>query len=249
MSLRCPPCLLVFTLALASVAGPSARAQQTLLAPTPPMGWNSWDSYGPAIREDEVKANTDAMAAKLKSSGWQYLVVDIEWYQPDAHAHGYIARGKVTMDEFGRFVPSPNRFPSAASGKGFKSPCRLCAQQGAEVWQSTSCAASPGRQSIETSRLRAPAFMPRMWPTRSNVCRWAGMEDTYGVDMSKPGGQAYYDSIARLYASWGVDYVKADDMSRPFRGPEIHALRLATHQDRPANRAQPVAWAGAGGQV
>ena len=56
------------------------------------------------------------------------------------------------------------------------------------------------------------------------------MEDTYGVDMSKPGAQAYYDSIARLYAEWGVDYVKADDMSRPFRGPEIHALRVALNK-------------------
>jgi alpha-galactosidase len=60
-----------------------------------------------------------------------------------------------------------------------------------------------------------------------NVCKWDGMEDTYGVDMSKPGAQAYYDSIAALYASWGVDYVKADDMSRPFRGAEIRALSVA----------------------
>ena len=107
---------------LASYTSSAALAQESgaQLAPTPPMGWNSWDSYGPAIREDEVKANVDAMAAKLKGFGWQYVVVDIEWYQPEAHAHGYIARGKVTMDANGRFVPSPNRFPSAANGAGFR---------------------------------------------------------------------------------------------------------------------------------
>ncbi|MEO6802780.1 MAG: hypothetical protein ABI197_05995, partial [Granulicella sp.] len=66
--------------ACAGFAGTRAFAQSTgaQLAPTPPMGWNSWDSFGPAIREEEVKANVDAMAAKLKQSGWQYIVVDIE---------------------------------------------------------------------------------------------------------------------------------------------------------------------------
>ena len=66
----------------------AARAADTMLAPTPPMGWNSWDSFGPSVRENEVKANADAMAAKLARFGWQYVVVDIEWYQPNARAHG-----------------------------------------------------------------------------------------------------------------------------------------------------------------
>jgi alpha-galactosidase len=49
-------------------------------APTPPMGWNSWDCYGPTVVEDEVKANADYMAANLKKLGWEYIVVDIRWY-------------------------------------------------------------------------------------------------------------------------------------------------------------------------
>src|ERR1700677_1635016 len=96
------------------------KANSPLLAPTPPMGWNSWDSFGPSVREDEVKANTNVVAAKLAKYGWQYIVIDIEWYQPDAHAHGYIPRGRVTMDQYGRFIPSSNRFPSAAKDQGFK---------------------------------------------------------------------------------------------------------------------------------
>jgi hypothetical protein len=62
---------------------------------------------------------------------------------------------------------------------------------------------------------------------RVNVCPWN--TDMYGVDMSKPGAQDYYDSVFRLYASWGVDFVKADDMSRPYvrNAPEIHAVRAA----------------------
>jgi hypothetical protein len=216
----------VFT--LAAVLGSTAVAQR-LLAPTPPMGWNSWDSYGPAIRQDEVKANADAMASRLKPYGWQYLVVDIEWYQPDAHAHGYIARGKVTMDQYGRFVPSPNRFPSAANGNGFKGLADYVHGKGLKfgihIMRGIPREAVDRNLPIEGSSYHAADIADKV-----NICHWAGMEDTYGVDMSKPGAQAYYDSIARLYASWGVDYVKADDMSRPFHGSEIHALRTALNK-------------------
>ena len=220
-----PFAVLAFTAAL---AGPSAAAQTSAaqLAPTPPMGWNSWDSYGPAIREDEVKANIDAMAAKLKSSGWQYIVVDIEWYQPDAHAHGYIPRGRVDMDANGRFVPSPTRFPSSANGAGFKPLADYAHSKGLKfgihIMRGIPREAVDKNLPIEGSSFHAADVADKV-----NVCRWKGMEDTYGVDMSKPGAQAYYDSIARLYAQWGVDYVKADDMSRPFRGPEIQALHTA----------------------
>ena len=214
---------------LPGVCALPSRAQQPALAPTPPMGWNSWDSYGPAIREDEVKANVDAMAAKLKSSGWEYIVVDIEWYQPDAHAHGYIARGKVTMDEFGRFVPSPNRFPSAANGNGFKPLADYVHSKGLKfgihIMRGIPREAVDRNLPIQGTTLHAVDVADKV-----NVCKWADMEDTYGVDMLKPGAQSYYDSIAKLYAEWGVDYVKADDMSRPYRGPEIHALRTALNK-------------------
>ena len=216
----------VFTLA-AAIGGNGVA--QRLLAPTPPMGWNSWDAYGPAIREGEVKANADAMASRLKAYGWQYLVVDIEWYQPDAHAHGYIARGKVTMDAYGRFVPSPNRFPSAANGNGFKGLADYVHGQGLKfgihIMRGIPREAVDRNLPIEGSRYHAADIADTV-----NVCHWAGMEDTYGVDMSKPGAQAYYDSIARLYASWGVDYVKADDMTRPIHEAEIHALRTALNK-------------------
>ncbi len=67
----------VLSMAVLLVSRPATPPQKALaadvLAPTPPMGWSSWDSYGPAIREDEVKANADAMAAKLKQFGWEYV--------------------------------------------------------------------------------------------------------------------------------------------------------------------------------
>jgi hypothetical protein len=190
------------------------------------MGWNSWDSFGPAVREGEVKANADAMAAQLARFGWQYIVVDIEWYQPHSQAHGYIPRGEVTMDEDGRFVPSPNRFPSAANGVGFKPLADYVHSKGLKfgihIMRGIPREAVDKNLPIKNTTYHAGDVADKI-----NVCQWKGMEDTYGVDMSKPGAQAYYDSIAELYASWGVDYVKADDMTRPYRGPEIHALSVA----------------------
>jgi alpha-galactosidase len=204
----------------------SAASTTKTLAPSPPMGWNSWDSFGPSVRENEVKANADAMAAKLAKFGWQYVVVDIEWYQPKARSHGYIARGEVTIDQYGRFVPSPNRFPSAANDAGFKPLADYVHSKGLKF--GIHIMRGIPREAVEKNLpIKGTKFHAADVADKVNVCKWADMEDTYGVDMSKPGAQAYYDSIAALYASWGVDFVKADDMSSPFQGPEIHALSVA----------------------
>ena len=215
-------CLLAPALPLAQMQS----TKPTILAPTPPMGWNSWDTFGPSVREEEVKANSDVMAAKLAKYGWKYVVVDIEWYQPDAHAHGYIARGRVTMDKYGRFIPSSNRFPSAAQNVGFKSLADYVHSKGLKfgihIMRGIPREAVEKNLPIEDSKYHAADIADKI-----NVCKWEKMEDTYGVDMTKPGAQDYYDSIARLYASWGVDFVKADDMSSPFQEPEINALSIA----------------------
>ena len=92
-------------------------AQQ--LAPTPPMGWNSWDAYGLTITEAEFKANADWMAHRLKPFGWQYVVVDEGWYLQNPESGGKPA-WQFTLDNEGRFAPASNRFPSAENGAGFK---------------------------------------------------------------------------------------------------------------------------------
>jgi len=89
---------------------------------TPPMGWNSWDCFGPSVKESEVKANADYMAANLKQYGWEYVVVDIRWYVDNQTTGTYNAYANSTFiyDQYGRYMPSPTRFPSAANGAGFK---------------------------------------------------------------------------------------------------------------------------------
>ncbi|MBE0600172.1 MAG: alpha-galactosidase, partial [Firmicutes bacterium] len=91
-----------------------------MIAATPPMGWNSWDCYGAAVDESTVRQNADFMAKHLKPFGWEYIVVDIQWYQPTAVNHQYLPFAPLTMDEYGRLHPAENRFPSAAGGLGFK---------------------------------------------------------------------------------------------------------------------------------
>jgi alpha-galactosidase len=84
------------------------------------MGWNRWDCYGPTVTEAETKANAEYMAKYLKASGWEYVVVDIRWYVGNDTAHGYNEiNPDWNIDSHGRFMPAPNRFPSAAGG-GFR---------------------------------------------------------------------------------------------------------------------------------
>src|SRR5215471_3231931 len=68
-------------------------------APTPPMGWNSRDCFGTAVTEAQVRANADYMAEKLRPQGWEYVVVDIQWYEPRAHGNGYRKGAELDMDD------------------------------------------------------------------------------------------------------------------------------------------------------
>jgi alpha-galactosidase len=192
----------------------------------PPMGWNSWDSYGTAVREAQVKANADVMARELLRFGWQYIVVDIQWYEPNAGGHDYRAGAPLTMDAYGRLLPATNRFPSAVGGAGFKNLADFVHAKGLKF--GIHIMRGIPRQAVEQNLpILATSFRAAEIADRTKVCAWN--QDMYGVDMSKPGAQAYYDSIVALYASWGVDFIKADDMSRPYalRAPEVHALSSA----------------------
>ena len=90
-----------------------------MIARTPPMGWNSWDCYGAAVTEETVRKNADYMKRHLAAYGWEYVVVDIQWYQPTAVNHQYEPFSSLTMDDCGRLLPAVNRFPSADGGAGW----------------------------------------------------------------------------------------------------------------------------------
>jgi alpha-galactosidase len=189
------------------------------------MGWNSWDSYGTTVRQAQVKANADWMAEHLAKYGWEYIVVDIQWYEPNAQGHDYKPGAPLTMDEYGRLVPAVNRFPSSANGAGFKPLADYVHSKGLKF--GIHIMRGIPRQAVERKLpIKGTKYHAAEVADKENGCRWN--PDMWGVDTTKPGAQAYYDSIAQLYASWGVDFIKADDMgSHLYQPAEMKALSLA----------------------
>jgi hypothetical protein len=190
------------------------------------MGWNSWDCFGTTVTEGQVLQQADAMATLLKAHGWQYIVVDIQWYEPEARSHSYRENARLEMDGNGRLVPAPNKFPSAAGGAGFAPLAARIHSMGLKF--GVHLMRGIPRQAVDQNlpvlgtSVRAADIV-----NRADTCPWN--KDMYGVDVSRPGAQEYYDSVFALFASWGVDYVKVDDMSRPYltHEGEIEAVRRA----------------------
>ncbi len=202
-----------------------AAAQQPLLAATPPMGWNSWDGYGTTVDEGNFKANVDWFAKHLKPYGWQYVVVDMEWFVTNPIAEGNSKTFQYSMDRYGRYMPPPTRFPSAAGDLGFKPLAdyvhALGLKFGIHILRGIPKEAVQKNLPIEGSNYRAADAADT-----SDACPWNF--DNYGINANNGAGAAYYDSIARLYASWQVDLIKVDCISsRPYKGDEIRLLREA----------------------
>ena len=182
------------------------------IALTPPMGWNSYDYYDTTVDEAAVKANADYMAKHLKAYGWEYIVVDIQWYAKKAGSmrdrYQYIPFSELEMDEYSRLLPDPERFPSSADGSGFKPLAdyvhSLGLKFGIHIMRGIPRIAAHHHGKIKNSSLGAEHVAD---PTV--ICGWN--PDMYGV-RDLPEGQLYYDSLLELYASWGVDYIKCDDI-------------------------------------
>lgn len=195
-------------------------------AATPPMGWNSWDCFGPTVTEAEVKANADYMAKYLKPYGWDYIVVDIRWYVGNDKAHGYNEKDPdYVLDQYGRFMPAANRFPSAAGGKGFKPLADYLHNKGLKfgIHIMRGIPVIAVKQNLP---IKGTNFTAKDIYSDKDQCKW--LRDMYTVIPSKPGAQEYYNSLFELYASWGLDFVKIDDLSSPiyFEG-EIDMIRKA----------------------
>lgn len=193
-------------------------------AKKPPMGWNSWDCYGASVREEEVRKNAEYMAKYLKDYGWEYVVVDIQWFEPTADSADYKLNARLVTDEYSRLMPAVNRFPSAADGNGFKALGdyihSLGLKFGIHILRGIpkQCVRENGKI-LGTDRRAAEIA------DFGSVCEWNG--DMCGVDMTREGAQEYYDSIVDMYAKWGVDFIKADDIARPYHKGEIEALYKA----------------------
>jgi alpha-galactosidase len=189
-----------------------------------PLGWNSWDVYGASVREDEVLENAEYLAARLAPFGWEYIVVDIQWYEPGASSSAYRPFVPLEMDEVSRLVPAANRFPSAAGGGGFEHLARrihgLGLKFGIHVMRGVP------RQAVHANTpILGTSAGARDIAQTNSICPWN--TDMYGVNPGAPGAQEYYDSLFSLYATWGVDFVKVDDILLPYATGEIECIRRA----------------------
>lgn len=186
-----------------------------------PMGWNSYDYYDTNVKEADVKANADFMAAHMKEAGWEYIVVDIEWYACHTgsrrETYQYIPFGQVEMDEYGRLLPCVEKFPSARDGKGFKPLAdyvhRLGLKFGIHIMRGIPREAAHRHLPILGSSAAANDVADP-----SSICGWN--PDMYGVRKNVEGAQEYYNSIVALYAQWGVDFIKCDDICNTNVYPE-----------------------------
>jgi len=198
------------------------------LALTPPMGWNSYDAFGDSVVESEVLSNAVWLKKNLQPFGWDIVVVDFRWY--DSMADGIRVQNPegVTIDDFGRCIPPTNRFPSAADGMGFKNLAdkihAMGLKFGIHIMRGIPRKAVERNLPIEGSSFTAAqAALPEGNPNRT--CIWN--HDMFGVDATTAAGKAWYESIARQYSQWGVDYIKCDDIANMFRGKIYDADEIA----------------------
>ena len=222
-----------------------AEVKETVVAKTPPMGWNSFDSYDCRINEEEFKATVDYMAEHLLEYGWEYAVIDYIWWHPEPgnwdtprrFGHPNIRYNEdgsplhpeyTTMDEYGRLLPAVERFPSAADGKGFKPIADYVHGKGMKfgihIMRGVHRVAAHNETPIFGTEVTAKNIAEPF-----DTCGWCN--HMFGVDANKEGAQAYYNSIFNLYASWGVDFIKADDtMFPPYHDEEIEMMQKAIAQ-------------------
>lgn len=214
---------------------------QAQVAETPPMGWNSYNCYGSAVHEDEVKANTDYMSARLKRFGWQYIVVDFLWSYPNpplSHL-GTIPQKRLEdgsyipwleMDQWGRLIPDAHKFPSATPGRGFRPLADYIHQAGLKF--GIHVMRGIPRQAVfaRTPVFGAPGITADMIADTNSVCPWNN--HMYGLDMKKKGAQEYLNSLLQLYALWQVDFIKVDDLARPYSTAEVEGYRTAIDNSR-----------------
>lgn len=183
----------------------------------PPMGWNSWDCYGAGVTEDELLGNAEFMRDRLKQYGYQYVICDIQWYEPAAKGNVYNNFADLCMDEYSRLIPAVNRFPSSANGAGFKPIADKIHSMGLKF--GIHIMRGIPRQAVHrNTRIYGTTARARDIASQFSLCPWN--TDMYGVDTEKRGAEEYYVSLFKLYASWGVDFVKVDDIANTEFSPQ-----------------------------
>lgn len=213
-------CLAAVALACAALV--TAPAQAEPLAQTPPMGWNSWDAYGFTIDEADFRANVEVLAS-MRDAGWTYAVIDEGWYMANP-VGANLAERDYLLDANGRLIPVAARFPSAANGATFTPLADWVHAQGLKF--GVHILRGIPKQAVENNLpIEGTDFHAADAADQTDLCPWD--EGNFGI-RDNEAGQAYYDSLMRLYAAWGVDFIKVDCIAdHPYKGAEIRQIHDA----------------------
>lgn len=213
------------------LASAVAGYAQGLVAPTPPMGWNSWDAYALTITEPQFRANVAVQAAKLKPFGWNYAVIDEGWFLENPDLRSTPEKLEYGLDTHGRYVPVTSRFPSAGAGdaRTFKPLGDWVHGQGLKF--GIHIVRGIPRESVRRNLpIEGGRFHVADAADTSDACPWD--PTNWGV-RDNAAGQAWYDSLLRQYATWGVDFLKVDCISdHPYKEGEIRMIRRAIERSR-----------------
>jgi hypothetical protein len=216
------PAILAF-LAVA-VTGSPARQDMSVIVQTPPMGWNSWDAWGYTINESQFRDSVTWFHNNLQRFSWQYVVIDEGWFAQ--HPENPAGHQDYILSDDGRYLPAVNRFPSAAGGKGFRPLSDWVHSLGLKF--GIHIVRGIPREAVDKNlHIAGSHFSAADAADTTDTCEWN--QDNYGLKNNK-AAQAYYDSLADLYAKWGVDYLKVDCISRPWKADEIHMMQYALSQ-------------------
>ncbi|WP_151484437.1 alpha-galactosidase D [Streptomyces albicerus] len=186
--------------AVAGVAGVAAK---------PYMGWSSWSmqsSKYPGLNPDgdysyltekNVLKQADALAAKLKPYGYEYVNLDAGWWRDQDWTPQFDQYARQKAD-LGRFPRGMKAVADHIHGKGLKAGIYLPVGLEKEaygdgkipIWNADDCTTAD----IVHGDLRTTN----------------GWDSAYKLDYSNPCAQKYVDSQARLFADWGYDFLKLD---------------------------------------
>ncbi|MFH4967727.1 glycoside hydrolase family 27 protein [Gaetbulibacter sp. M240] len=201
--------MLVIGLGFVPIKINQGKKDQLNLAKTPPMGWNSFDSYGVYLHEEAALANLEAFAKKLKPHGYEYFVIDAGWFGEFKLKEGTIYPAEkhaveLNINEYGLLQPSKTYFPN-----GLKPIIDRCHELGLKF--GIHLMRGIPRVAVENNtKVKGTEYFAQDIADTTSICDWN--HQNYGVDMSKPGAQEFYNSLMNQMADWGVDFLKYDDL-------------------------------------
>jgi alpha-galactosidase len=176
--------------------GKGTTPKGTVLAQTPFMGWSTWSFDGSNPTEANIEAQANVEASKLARYGYNYVLLD---------DHYYLNPG-TTVDQYGRWVANPTQFPHGIAAVA-NYVHKLGLKFGIYLTPGIPLAAVNQNTPIQGTSYHA-----------RNIAFKNRYENNYGgfgevmeyINYSAPGSQAFVNSWADEFASWGVDFLKMD---------------------------------------